>query len=246
MKRKYYFWVLPLLFSLISCSKDDDKPTDKVEKGSVLGSVNLYDEGVTKLSDHSGMKVYIDGKSNEFSALTDQQGSFSIKDVPYGTYTFVYEKVGFGTFKKFDVDIEQENSSIATSPSLGQKSTTKITKLEVGSSSSFPVILTVTTDPPASIGNTRYVRFFFSTSSNVSNESYDSVLETTTSMNNPNNLNLTQEAIDALGFAKGSTVYARVYGESFWSNNYDDPDLKRTIFPNLNSTSAPAVSFVVN
>jgi hypothetical protein len=107
------------------------------------------------------------------------------------------------------------------------------------------VTIATTIDPEASLGNTRYIRYFFSTESDVSNEDYEAVLDAFEAQINPYNLNLTTASLEALGFQSGQTVYVKCYGESFWSNQYDDPDLGTTVFPNLNMNAADAVSFVV-
>ena len=60
---------------------------------------------------------------------------------------------------------------------------------------------------------------------------------------NPYTLSLSQSDLINMGFATGTAVYVKVYGESFWSNDYASGSLRR--FPNLNSNSADAVSFIV-
>ena len=227
--------------ALGSCGGDDDggditPPTPTA--GDISGRVNLYDEGRTEI-DGSGMTVRLEGTSS--SATTDGSGAFVLTDVPFGSYTLVYEKAGHGTFKRFGIEHRDENTFIPENPSLGQTSTTSITDLTV-SSDGTTVTVAATTDPEASLGNTRYVRYFFSTSSDVSGEDYEAVLDAIEAQNTPYNLNLTAASFAALGFTSGETVYVRAYGESFWSNQYDDPDLGRTVFPNLNATSAAAVS----
>ncbi|WP_104734275.1 peptidase associated/transthyretin-like domain-containing protein [Hanstruepera ponticola] len=235
---------LILLIGFASCSKDEDSNPEPVTKANIIGSVNLFDEGVTQI-DNSNMTVSIEGTT--FSATTDVNGDFVLIDVPFGTYTLIYEKSEYGTYKKFNIEHRNTGSStvITNNPSLGQVSTTTITNLTVSSNTNVPVILTSTTNPAASSVNPKYIRYFLSTDPTVSNINYENALETLEANNTPNNFNLTQAAIDALGYDSGTTVYAKCYGESFWGNNYADPNLGRDVFPNLNSTSAPAVSFVV-
>lgn len=244
MKLNYLTLGLALLLGFTSCKKDENPTSPPATKANILGSVNLFDEGVTQI-DNSNMTVRIEGTG--FSTTTDIDGDFTLSDVPFGTYNLIYEKSGYGTFKKFDIEHKNTGSStvIMNDPSLGQKSTTSITNLTVSSSSSFPVILTSTTNPAASSVNPKYIRFFLSTDPAVSNENYENAIETLQATNTPNNFNLLQGAIDALGYPSGTTVYARCYGESFWGNNYADPSLGRDIFPNLNPNTVAAVSFVI-
>jgi hypothetical protein len=229
---------------MASCSDNGDSVTDPnpVTKGNIVGSVNLYDEGTNEV-EGSGMTVILEGTS--FSSTTNGDGEFTLNDVPFGTYTVVYEKSGYGTFKKFNVVHQGGNTFITQNPSLGQQSTTSITELNAGSSDDFPVILSVTTDPEGSQADSRYIRFFFSTNENVSSTNYEGVLDAFKVNITPYNLNLSIESLAALDFPVGSTVYVKCYGDSFWANNYTDPVSGREIFPNLNSNAAPAVSFVM-
>ncbi len=106
-------------------------------------------------------------------------------------------------------------------------------------------MFSVTTDPGGNNANTRYFRFFLSTDSNVSNENYSYHSPGLISQINPNEFMLTPEDFTNYGFSSGETVYMRVYGESYWTNEYEDPNLGRTIFPNLNMNTVDAVSFVI-
>jgi hypothetical protein len=243
MRIRYYVLGLFALFVFNSCGGDEDEeitPPDPTS-ADIRGSVNLYDEGITQI-DNSNMTVRVEGSSK--SATTDAEGDFVLSDVTFGTLTLVYEKTGYGTFKKFNVQHANGSTIISETPSLGEKSTTSITNLEASLDGSTITIAT-TIEPEASIGNTRYIRYFFSTESDVSDENYQAVLDAFEAQINPYNLNLTTASLEALGFQSGQTVYVKCYGESFWSNQYDVPDLGTTVFPNLNMNAADAVSFVV-
>lgn len=238
---KHFLILSVLVFAACSSNDDSNDNPPAPTSGDISGAVNLFDEGENPI-DKSNMTVRIEGSS--ISATTNSNGQFTLSNVPFGTVTLVYQKNGFGTFKKFDVNHSDGNTFITETPSLGQKSTTSITDLSVTNNGS-DITVAATTDPDGSIGNTRYIRFFFSTQSNVSSENYEAVLETLPAQINPRNLNLNSDSLDALGFSSGQTVYVKCYGESFWSNQYDEPNSATTIFPNLNPNSAAAVSFVV-
>ena len=62
---------------------------------------------------------------------------------------------------------------------------------------------------------------------------------------NPYQSTLTQTELINAGFTSGQTVYVKAYGESYWSNEYLDVNLNKKVFPNLNTVSANAVSFIV-
>lgn len=231
---------LAFLWSCSSNGDDDTSPPDPTS-ADIRGSVNLYDEGTTQI-DNSNMTVRVEGTSK--SATTDAQGDFVLSDVTFGTLTLVYEKSGYGTFKKFNVQHANGNTIISEDPSLGEKSTTSIANLGATVEGST-ITIAATTEPEASSGNPRYIRYFFSTESDVSGDNYQAVLDVIQAQANPYNLNLTTASLEALGFQSGQTVYVKCYGESFYSNQYEDPDLSTTVFPNLNMNSADAVSFVV-
>lgn len=230
----------------VSCDeKDEDNNPPPATAGTVNGSVNLYDEDINEI-DPTGMTIRTD-ENNDVKTTTDGAGEFSLENLPFGTYTIVYEKDGYGTFRKYEIEHQSSTGNITfitENPSLGQFSTTEVINLTATENNDV-VTISATTSPDGSQADTRYIRYFFSTSADVSNENYDAVLETFPVNINPYNLNLNDESFKALGFSSGTTVYTKCYGESFWSNSYEDPKLGRTIFPNLNQNSAASVEFVV-
>ena len=243
MKLNYLTFGLIILLGISSCSKDEDPTPDPITKANITGSVNLYDEGTTQI-DNSNMTVKVEGTTPAISATTDANGDFTLSDVPFGTYTILYEKSGFGTFKKFDIEHENNATAILNTPSIGEISTTQITNLEANVSGN-DIIISVTTNPAGSNGNTRYVRYFLSTDSNVSSENYTYFSPGLVSQINPKEITLSNNDLTSAGFSTGETVFVKVYGDSFWSNEYNDPDLGRNVFPNLNMTSTNSVSFIV-
>jgi hypothetical protein len=243
MKLNYLPFGLIILLGISSCSKDEDPTPDPITKANITGSVNLYDEGTTQI-DNSNMTVKVEGTTPVISATTDANGDVTLSDVPFGTYTILYEKSGFGTFKKFDIEHKNNATAIINTPSIGEISTTQITNLQANVSGN-DIIISVTTNPAGSNGNTRYVRYFLSTDSNVSNENYTYFSPGLVSQINPKEITLSNNDLTNAGFAAGETIFVKVYGDSFWSNAYDDPNLGRNVFPNLNMTSTNSVSFIV-
>lgn len=245
MKLIYLTFGLLLILGFTSCSDSEDStpPPNPITSANIIGSVNLYDEGTSQI-ENSGMTVKLEGTS--FSVTTDIQGDFTLTNVPFGTYTITYEKAGFGTFKKFNLAHTNTGSStiISETPSIGEMSSTEITNLSVTANPSN-IIISATTNPAGNNANRRYVRYFLSENANVSNEDYRFYSQGLISQINPYDINLSQDDLISAGFTTGQTVYIKVYGDSFWSNEYDDPNLQRKVFPNLNMTSASSVSFVV-
>ena len=243
MRLLNYFNVIVVLLFVVSCSNQGDD--DVVTKAAITGSVNLYDEGTTK-ADNSGMTVKVEGLNPAISAVTNSNGKYELGDVPFGTYTLVFEKAGYGTFKKAEIKHVATGlpTVIAETPSLGQVSTTQITALSAKTEGGN-LSVSVTTNPAGNAGNKRYIRFFYSGSPTVSAAEYLFASPAMIAQINPYTLTVSKTDLTGMGFATGATVYVRVYGDSFWSNEYSDAISRKKVYPNLNSNAAAAVSFVM-
>lgn len=243
MHKRYTF--LLLLISFLSCKNSSTDNIVPATDADITGFVLLYDEAISLL-DNSGMKVSIQGSSPLISATTDANGKFVLSDVPFGTYTLVYEKTGYGTYKKPDVVHSTDGSPtfLSNTPSLGKVSTTTVTNLSTSQDGSN-VLVAVTTNPAGSLGNTRYIRYFLSPSATVSKDNYSYVSSGFISQINPYQATLSSGNLITWGFTSGQTVYVKVYGDAFWSNEYQETTTGPKIFPNLNGTSANSVSFKV-
>lgn len=239
---KFQILILILTVGLVSCSSDDSN-NDTITKANITGSVNLYDEGTTLL-DKSNMLIKVNGTNPLITALTNSNGQFVLEDVPFGTYTIEYEKENYGNFKKFNVVHQDGATAISSTPSLGKQSSTQITDLQVNVASN-QVVFSITTNPAGNTSNRRYLRYFLSTNANVSNVNYMYYSATYVAQINPFQVTLSQTDLINAGFSSGQTVYVKVYGESFWGNEYLDANLNKMIFPNLNMNVVNAVSFVV-
>lgn len=240
MKFKILMFILAI--ATVSCSSDDSN-NDPITKANITGSVNLYDEGTTLL-DESNMLVKVVGTNPLITALTNSNGQFVLEDVPFGTYTIEYEKAQYGVFKKFNFSHQGNANAITEIPSLGKTSSTEITDLLINIVNG-QVVFSITTSPAGNNSNRRYVRYFLSTSATVSNSNYMYHSPTFISQINPYQSTLTQTELINAGFTSGQTVYVKAYGESYWSNEYLDVNLNKKVFPNLNTVSANAVSFIV-
>ncbi len=193
------------------------------------------------------MTVSVDSTFPPYKYVTGTDGKFIIPLIPFGNRTLVFEKAGYGTFKLFNINHTYNNGAgtiLTTVPSLGRISTTTVTGLAASVASGIATI-SVTTNPGGNNTTPRYIRIFLNSRSAVSNTNFQKVLEIDVALSNPYDKTLTRAELNTLGFASGSTVYVRVYGDSFYSNNYDDPVAGRTIFPNLNQTTTAAASFIV-
>lgn len=236
---------LVLILSVLSCKEEKDTSSDTATKANIIGDVNLYDEGVKVVND-DGMTVKIEGLTPSISATTDDTGEYTLTDVPFGTYTLTFEKIGYGTFKIMELEHSNTGSStiIKHSPSLGKSSTTKIVGLSVNKSDD-KIVLSTTTSSGGSNGNDIYIRYFLSNSHDVNNSNYKYFSPGLTARINPLKSTITKDELIERGFSSGETVYVKVYGDSFWSNKYEDTKLGKIVFPNLNTSSTNAVSFIV-
>lgn len=229
---------LVLLGFLVSCGSDtlDPAPTS----GTISGSVLLFDEGSTRQED-AGMKVTVENSSPAISAVTDATGKFQISNVPFGNHVLVYEKTGYGTFKKKVTDHKAASTPITDTPSLGKVSTTTITAVELGITGGN-LVTAVTTSPAGNSGNRRYIRYFFSDTPDVSNTNYKGFSPTYIVQDAPYSKTFTAAELTGFGVSATGTLHVRVYGDSFFTNDYVDPVSNKRVFPNLNATTVASKS----
>ena len=239
------FLLLLVFCAFITCKKRNEDIPEPASKAAISGSVNLYDEATLPLS-NSDMKVSVLGTTPLISVSTDASGKYLLPSVPFGTYTLVYEKTGYGTYLKPGVVHATDGSPtiLTNTPSLGKKSTTTITNLTISQNAST-ILVNASTNPAGSMGNTRYIRYFLSASSAVSKDNYSYASAGLVSRINPYEITLTPGILSTAGFASGQTVYIKVYGDAFWSNEYQDSSTGKKVFPNVNESAASAVSFIV-
>lgn len=242
---KVFFKLLLMTVVMTACSSGERHGDIPEEYGDIAGTVHLYDD-LTHSVEAGGMKVTVEGTSPEISTQTELNGRFRLTHVPPGTYRLRFEKSGYGTFIKESVEHVRGEllTFVSGLPSLGAKSTTGITKLSSIAEVDQVKIL-AETDPEAYGSNRRYLRFFYSTNKDVSHQNYRAYSETQTAQINPFEWTVKASDLYAMGFKKGETVFARAYGDSFFSNKYHDVKGDKMIFPNLNAQTVEAVSFIV-
>lgn len=68
-------------------------------EGNIIGFVRLLDKDGIELADRSGVKITM---NNKYTVTTDASGKFELQGVEVGTYLVVFEKPGFGTYKKYN------------------------------------------------------------------------------------------------------------------------------------------------
>lgn len=237
--------LLLIVFSLItvwSCKdKEDDIPTGT--KGTIYGEVNLYDEGTTSLSNED-MIVSVFGSNPPIIDTTDKDGKFEFNNLDFGTYAISYEKTGYGFSMLSNISHQKEATIITYTRSLGQLSSTKISSISAKDSLGS-IFIQTKTDPIGTQSSPIYYRIFYHTMDAVSFDTYSALSPVIETKNNSSFYRLNPHALENMGFQTGETVWIKVYGESFYSNDYIEPIKGKHIFPNLNLNSAAAVSFIV-
>jgi len=233
---------LLIIISLVACNKEEDTVTTS----SISGKVKLYDDGNSNL-DNNDMTITVEGTSPLLSAKTNQNGEYSIQNIPFGSYTLQFNKIGYGTYKIFDAALTNSSGPvvIAEVANLGQISNTAIINKFSVSISETTVEIKGTVNPTGTIETPKYVRLFYSTDENVSNSNYTFYSDNNEVSDVTFNIQITKEDLNTMGFETGTTVYIKAYGESYWSNSYEDPSSSKMLFPNLNSSSSEAASFIV-
>ena len=128
MKSTRFIVVLITLSSLLfrACHKEDD--TEPPQTGTISGELRLTDEFGNEFSDHSDMEVLVAGKG---SGSSGSDGKYEITGLPAGNYELSFEKDGFGTYKRFNIEVIAGPSvtNLNGKDYLGQKSTTAISNL---------------------------------------------------------------------------------------------------------------------
>ena len=228
------FLIIFVVFSLfvISCKeKEKEEPIDSITiNANIEGSVNLYDESGERISNER-MLVYLDGGAEYFYGETEKDGSFLILNAKYyPNYTIVYEKQGFGTYKKPNYNHEYTGTigQIVGIPNLSKKSSTIVTQFNVEIiNDSLHLEVTLGSK---SMKSERYIRFLFHTIPEINHDVFKFYTGRFTMNANHHTLVLTKEYLEELGLQNGNKYYVQAYGASYYSNAYTDG---KQVLPNL-------------
>lgn len=242
-----YLYGLLWLMTVVSCTnKSDETPVPAA--GPLSGSIQLWDDKTSTLTDNSGVLVMVDDLANT-SAQTSATGSYSFASLPYGLHDLTIMKTGYGTYRLFGVShTATTNGTTLPAVQLGKLATTSVTSLTTSGATyngSPGVSVLYSVSPTPTSTNRGYVRYFLSTDKGVSNTNYKYASSVLSVLNNNTTGGFTKDDLLTAGFTSGQTVYLRLYGESVQSNAYTDPNVGVMVFPNSNPTTVPAVSFVM-
>jgi hypothetical protein len=235
-----------ILLSSSSCNKKDDCEHPNLTEADISGSVLLFDDFQDSM-DKSGMVVTVLNTNPPLVDTTNSSGNYSFSSVVFGNYTLQFEKDGYGTFLVTIAHVN-ECKLVTEVPTyyLGKTSTTTITSLSAETIAAH-VEIDITINPSGTTEQPRYFRLFFKNLNDVSKSSYDEESGLLFTNTNASSINLSIGELHGLGYLSGETVYAKAYGDSYYSNEYFDASafFPHTVFPNANIVTVQDVSFIV-
>jgi hypothetical protein len=239
------------LFSLSACSKENTT-TVQASAGKMIGTIQTWDDKTISTNDAGGISIVLNNLTGfSSSTTTDASGKFLFENLPYDVYDMVISKAGYGTLKVFGISHTSSSSSLFTllpTISFGKISTTSVTSFSVAGNTfnGMPgVSFNYAFNPSPSTSNRAFIRYFLSTTPDVSNTNYQAYSSIYNFSSLSNMAGFTSNDLVGMGFTVGQTVYVRMYGDSFKSNDFMDPNTSKREFPNINNTTTTAISFVV-
>lgn len=231
--RKITFLFLTAIL-LGSCKKTTTNEELATPTQDITGFVFLYNQYQQSLPNNSGVTVTLSGTS--YSAVTDSAGMYVIKNVPAGTYQFVYTKSGYGTYEvNHFYTLGGDVSLIPVS--LYQNSTATLTNVKA-TYSNQGITVTGTVNSGASAQQEVNVIVYYSLSPSVSPSNYMAV---TTGGANPSfELYLGTNEY----FTSGQTVYMVAYGITS-TTPFTDPATNTITYTSLSATPSAVVNITV-
>ena len=142
------------------------------------------------------------------------------------------------------VNPQNEETVIEAFETLGRKSTTEITQLQLTETENG-FVLAIVTSPPSHTLDERYVRIFFNIGSEATYETFEYFTPVLRSEFTPFFRQYTFQEFEEVGFISGATIHIKAYGESLLSNEYVDPNNGNLIFPNINPNTSTGASFIM-
>jgi hypothetical protein len=235
--------LIPIIMSLCGC-KGETGPLGPpgTLSGNLYGQVSLHDDDSSRIVDNSGVQVSVQGM--DYAATSGTDGWWRIVGLSTGTYTLVFSKPGYGTYKHFGFQFVGGDSLFYGWANLGNIARYYVTTFAASIGSDSVVHLTGTVSSPGRFGVARYVVVFIDTIATVSSTRYSFTLSSNISSSTTFGLN--ESASDfALfyGVRSGSTLHCVAYGVgTAGAVVYYDPTLRNEIFATLSPTASQIVS----
>jgi len=230
------------MISLLSwaCNKE----SSNISYGQIRGVLRLVDD-LNNPQPFAGMQVT--AENTGISTVSDSAGRYILNGLQNGKYNLVYSKPGYGTYTLVGFNNNGDaynNPSIVPLVTLGKFSTTTFSSMTINIHNDS-VIMRPSIDPAGTPDQPRGIRFFYGTSSDVSSALYTAYSKVFQLNNATGALKVGFDYFYSLGFHSGDSIYIKGYGDAFFSNDYDDPNTGKHVFPNLNQTSGAASSFLL-
>jgi hypothetical protein len=178
---------------------------------------------------------------------------YTFNNLEFDKYDISFSKTGYGTYKIFSYGHNYNptmTETVNTIPviNFAKTATTIITALAVTKTTynGLPgVTYQVTVSPTPTTLNRAYLRYFLSTSPTLTSTNYVVYTPSIGTSTAATTDGFANDELTGFGFSKGQTIYIKAYGDSQRANDYDDPNLRYRVFPNLNLTTPAAISFVM-
>lgn len=251
MNSKYKLISIVFLVIIITTLNLNCKKTEIEQlsiKGNIEGEVYILKEASSTWLYYKKSDIKIEIENTDFSAVTDDESSYSIDSIPSGTYTIIFSLDGYADMKKCGVQIvgggnyPKEIESVI----LPKKSTTTATNLQVEYESSN-IIFKADFTPEAS---DTIPRGFFVCIHDNETVTFDNNLDFYCPVAyNGNNVSVTvtEEMLAKWveGFNPEKTYYAIAYGYSNNYSKYFDPEKGSYVYTGINEVPTNVVSFTI-
>lgn len=250
IRRNFRLYIPVIIGILLSACSKNSGDSNGTPGGRLSGTVQTWDDKLNSTTDQAGVTVTVSDQPT-FVAITDATGRYTFENLTYGAHDLTFSKTGYGTSKLYGV-VHNALSATPTTQvanfSFGKTSTTTVTAFAVNGNTingQPGVSFSYNFGAAPSTGNRAFVRYFLSTAADVSSTSYTAFSAVMNFSSTSAVAGFTVNDLVSMGFSSGQTVYVRMYGESFRSNEYKDPNSGKWIFPNINPNTVAAVSFQV-
>ncbi len=251
MNSKYKYINVFLFVILIATISFNCKKTEIEQfntEGSITGSTVVNDifSGVWQYYTTEGISVQIE--NTELSTVTDEDGNYTISNIPSGTYNLVFSLDGYAEMKQCGVQVigESDYPKEIEMVRLVQKSTTVATNLRVEYIDD-EIIFTANFSPESNDSIRRGFFFFISDTENVAFDNNLDWYNAVTNVGSEGSYTITEEVLAQWveGFDPSSTYYAVAYGSTDNFSSYFDPEKGSYVYTGLNETPTNVVSFAI-
>jgi hypothetical protein len=258
------------LLLILACNKNSNQHSITVpdviqaekRRGNITGVLRVYDTDGKEIPDAGGITIKIE--QTNVTTQTAKNGTWTLDSIPFGTYDISCTKPGFGTSRimgLYHAAVNHATTHVGYNRYMSMISTINITKVVVRKlSESAPEIAALIASGlikedgilfnPVFVNSSaddKAVRFFFSTSPDVSSTNFMVTEKQRFSGKETGSENDNFKLswwIDN-GFTPGQTIYLKAYGDARISDDYEDAITGLSIFPSLSANGSPVVSFVL-